>query len=206
MSDLELTGRQKLIYEAFQKINTGEKLREEGLIELNNLLPPDKVTAHKVLRNTGFSKSNLSDDKIAIDRIMTMIDKKDVRVTANYVHKILNLSERRVRRLADKMKQQGLLVEKTSPNGGAKIWTRLSSAPGSARSASYINPEIHADKILAMLRTDGPKTTNTLAKDLKITWAAAKRIIDNLITLKSVRSIKKIGRNGSMCEHWEAYV
>lgn len=206
MKDVELTGRQKLIYEAFQKIHTGERMYREGVIELNNLIPPDKTKAHKTLHsNSGFSKSKLSDDKVAIDRILTMIDKEDIRVTAFYVHKQLNLSENRVRRLAEKMKQRGLIVEIDSGkgSGSAKIWKRVQSKSNS-KSVNYISPVMHSDRVLTELKTNGPKTINALAEKLKINWTLTKRTIDHLVSLNVVTPTEKIGGHGNLCTFWEA--
>lgn len=59
--NLGLTGKQKLIYEAFQKINTGERLIKEGKIELNNLIPDTKEVTSKskapgLFRKNGYSE------------------------------------------------------------------------------------------------------------------------------------------------------
>lgn len=199
MKDLELTGRQKLIYEAFQKIHQGEQMQKEGLIELNNLIPPDKTVAHKTVRD-GFKKSNLSNDKIAIDRMLLMINKADG-VTVGDVRSKLNISDNRIRRLVEKMRQRGLIVENWK--NGTKVWAKPDRSPGT-KSSTYINPAVHGDAVLSVLKTDGPKTANAVATALKINWTMAKRVLDYLASIKAAKFTEKMNRHtGNMCAYWE---
>lgn len=207
--NIGLTGRQKLVYEAFQKIHLGEQMIREGKIELNNLIPDTKTVANKTLRTPGLFRKNNQTDEQLIERVLGLIDKEH-RVTTNYVHTKLRISEKHARRLKDKMKKARLITEKGSPGGGTSTWMRRTETKSLPE--NFIGAKENADKVLAFLKANAWVTTHKLVDGMKLTWYPAKRTLEYLVSKGLAKIVKKAGnpshKDGTsfnrVFDYWEA--
>lgn len=209
--NLELTGKQKLVYEASKKIHLGEQMIREGKIELNNLIPDAKTVANKMLRSPGlFRKNNQSDEQL-IERVLGLIDKEPkVRVTTNYVQMKLNISKNHAGRLKDKMKKARMITEKGSPGGGTSVWMRRTETKSLPE--NFIRAKENADKVLAFLKANAWVTTHKLVDGLKLTWYPAKRTLEYLVSKGLAKIVTKAGNPNHkdsssfnrVFDYWEA--
>lgn len=210
--NLGLTGRQKLIYEAFEKIYLGNQMRREGLIELNNLIPQSdppesmpRTVAPKMLRAPSLFRKKMGDSE-TIDRILDLIDEKP-KVTANYLHTKLKIGSHQLRRLKDKMKKAGLLEEKKSSDG--IIWSRPRPT---AKPKNYVDATANADLIYEFLKNNNWVTTHKLVDALKLTWYPVKRTLEYLVAKGSAKQVKRahnpvhkgVASYGRAFKYWEA--
>lgn len=194
---LGLTGRQKLVYEAVQKIHTGEQMRQEGLIELNNLIPDSdkKTVANRTLRDNsaGFFRNSKKPDGELIDKIVQMI-KKGERVTANYLRKRLSISDSHVKRLREKLRGK-ISEKKVSGAGEAKVWflakTKATKTTVKDSAKLPLDPE-RVDSVLRFLKASEWVTLHKAMKELSMDWYLLTRITRHLESRGLAKSIKKI--------------
>lgn len=188
MEEKGLTPRQQLIYEAFQKIHTGNQLRRDGLIELNNLIPPEKgAVANRTLKAPNLFRKGLNEKQL-IERVLGQIG-ADSKVTRDHVMTKFGLSRNRATRLLAKMHKQKLLVKETSTAGHShNIWVKSKAKRGSTK---LISETFYADKILEYLKNTSWITSHKLCKDLKLTWYPAKRNLNYLVSKGLVKIVTR---------------
>jgi predicted HTH transcriptional regulator len=186
-----LTGKQRLVFEACKKISDGERMQREGIMELSNLVPEGKTIANRILRESHhpFAKSSKSDPSLIAD-ILNLIDSGE-RVTASLVRKRLHITDRHIQRLRAKF--TGIVDEKASPGGGARVWSRAKAIPKKSKPNNFIDSKQIADKILMFLKSNEWVTHHKLVSKLGVTWYPMKRAVEYLVAEGLVRKVQKTG-------------
>lgn len=212
----ELTGKTKLVFEAVAKIQQGNKLVEEGKIELASLLgeskPQKRLTAgqksaitKKLLaeRESNFRKDTRTDEEVK-EKIVNLI-RKNREVTSILVQKKLKLSGRRLMRLLGQLSGENVIVNQgTGVDKSRYRWTLVTkpinghrfkkkSPGGGGRRSSFIDvtkPE-YIDKTLALLKTDNWVTKSKLIETIDVSAGVANRLTDYLRKQKLIIPVMK---------------
>lgn len=190
-SEKSLTGKQLLVFEAVQKVINGRAMEQEGLLELANLVPdgnridPPPSSLRKV-STSGLFRRKPADEQL-MARIMEMIDKGE-RVTSNYIHSKLKLTEKHVSRLRDKMKGK-IRVNKSSK--GPHLWVKATNSTKKTTGTPAISAEANVDRVMSYLKSHDWVTMHKLVDGLKITWYPMKRTVDYMRSRGMVKDVEK---------------
>lgn len=106
---LQLSNRQQLVFEACQKISVGERMVEEGMIELRNLMPEAKTVAPKILRSTKKKTKQPSLTNTDVEVKVLDVVRNESYVTVQYVMKKLKIAWSTANKALQTMRANGIL-------------------------------------------------------------------------------------------------
>jgi hypothetical protein len=165
--EIELSGKAKLVFEAVEKIKQGQKMFEEGNLELKSLLGEKpkksltagqksaqtkkrmkkKIIAHKSIST--FRKEKRTDEDLK-EKMMSLVRKNTQVSTVLFKNKI-HVSERRLDRLLEQLMKEGRIEDRaTGDNVGRHRWM----IPDKMKKNAKVNG--HAAKSAKSKRIGGP--------------------------------------------------
>lgn len=196
----ELTGQQKLIFEAVAKMHEGKKLYEQGELEFLNLTGDrkgGKTIAHRTLRADSFNYETRTTDQL-MDQAEAIVKQSGGISTTNLRAK-LNVGVREIPRVTEDLVKQER-IEYVDNGGNRKFWrikgsklvparqTRKTKSGVRHKSTMKIDtPELET-KVVSFLRSHTWISKYKLVDHLKLSWPVVSRLLKHLLKKKIIKA------------------
>lgn len=219
--EVQLTGRQQLVFEACQKIDQGKRLIEQGQLELSNLVPEGTKKgsrlgvprrSHKAREavrapRSAFKRETRTDEQLG-DSILKLIDEEKGMAFPSLINRRLHISERRLERVLDALKDRDSIIEKTEGQRRflmRKKRTYKKRAKTKKESHRHgptpTDPAKLAPKVLAFLNENDWNNVGKISEGTGISRIPLNRTLDYLQKEKQIKKVMKKNNPAHKTKH-----
>lgn len=217
--NVEMSSRQKLVFEACTKIQLGEKMLKEGRLELASLLGEKpksskktagqksaetkrkKTIAHKSVHKSSFRPETRTDEQIG-ERVIALVKKHgDNKLTSSYFKDTTHVGYRRIENILAGLRKSGKLIDNWTGSRhswalpGKKVTNGVNGHTNGVhkvrRSGIDVTDQSLVDKALKFIGTNDWVNKGQIIDAIDLSPTVTNRLIEHLQKQKLVKQVRK---------------